>query len=42
MIPDRSYGPMYEACVQDCKAHGQFDVTTMGNVSNVGPDGAEG
>ena len=36
MIPDRSYGPMYEACVQDCKAHGQFDVTTMGNVSNVG------
>ena len=36
LIPDRSYASMYEACVQDCKAHGQFDVTTMGNVSNVG------
>ena len=36
IIPDRSYAPIYHACLEDCKAHGQFDVTTMGNVSNVG------
>ena len=36
LIPDRSYAGIYEACLQDCKANGQFDVATMGNVSNVG------
>ena len=36
LIPDRSYAPIYEACLQDCKANGQFDVSTMGNVCNVG------
>ena len=36
IIPDRSYATMYQAMIQDCKANGQFDVTTMGNVSNVG------
>jgi isocitrate dehydrogenase len=36
MIPDRCYGPFYQVFMEDCKKHGQFDVTTMGNVSNVG------
>jgi isocitrate dehydrogenase len=36
IIPDRSYGPFYQAVIENCKEHGQFDVTTMGNVSNVG------
>ena len=27
---------MYQAVIEDCKQHGQFDVATMGNVSNVG------
>ncbi len=36
MIPDRSYATMYQAVFDDCKAHGAFDVSTMGNVSNVG------
>jgi len=36
LIPDRSYATMYAAVVDDCKAHGAFDVATMGNVANVG------
>jgi isocitrate dehydrogenase len=36
IIPDRCYATMYQAVVDDCKANGQFDVTTMGNISNVG------
>jgi len=36
IIPDRCYARMYDAVMADCKQHGQFDVTTMGNVSNVG------
>ncbi|GAB4191913.1 MAG: NADP-dependent isocitrate dehydrogenase [Wenzhouxiangellaceae bacterium] len=36
MIPDRSYAGIYQAVIEDCKAHGKFDVTTMGNVANVG------
>jgi isocitrate dehydrogenase len=36
MIPDRCYAGMYQACIQFCQEHGAFDVTTMGNVSNVG------
>ena len=36
MIPDRCYSTMYEAMIEDCQAHGQFDPATMGNVSNVG------
>ncbi len=35
-IPDRSYAGIYQAVVEDCKQHGAFDVTTMGNVCNVG------
>ena len=36
MVPDRSYATMYEAILEDCRQHGQFDPATMGNVSNVG------
>ena len=36
MVPDRSYATMYQAIVEDCQAHGQFDPSTMGSVSNVG------
>ncbi|UCG72981.1 MAG: NADP-dependent isocitrate dehydrogenase [Chromatiales bacterium] len=36
MIPDRCYAGIYQVVIDDCKAHGAFDVTTMGNVSNVG------
>jgi isocitrate dehydrogenase len=36
MIPDRCYGGIYQAVIDFCKQHGAFDVTTMGNVSNVG------
>lgn len=36
MIPDRNYAGIYQATIDFCKEHGAFDVTTMGNVSNVG------
>lgn len=36
MIPDRSYATMYQEVLSNCKTFGQFDVATMGNVSNVG------
>ncbi|HEX5227458.1 MAG TPA: NADP-dependent isocitrate dehydrogenase [Bryobacteraceae bacterium] len=36
MIPDRCYATMYQAVIDDCKQHGQFDPATMGSVSNVG------
>ncbi|HTY50654.1 MAG TPA: NADP-dependent isocitrate dehydrogenase [Steroidobacteraceae bacterium] len=36
LIPDRCYAGVYQAVIEDCKAHGAFDVRTMGNVSNVG------
>jgi isocitrate dehydrogenase len=36
MIPDRSYATMYKEILENAKKHGQFDPTTMGNVSNVG------
>ena len=36
VIPDRCYAGIYEEVIQDCKTHGAFDVTTMGNVCNVG------
>ena len=35
-IPDRCYAGIYQAVIADCKQHGAFDVTTMGNVCNVG------
>ena len=36
VIPDAAYGMFYEEMVADCVKNGQFDVTTMGNVANVG------
>jgi hypothetical protein len=27
---------MYQAIIEDCQKHGQFDPATMGSVSNVG------
>jgi len=36
MIPDRCYAGIYQEVFTFCKEHGAFDVTTMGNVSNVG------
>ncbi|MGD1857328.1 MAG: NADP-dependent isocitrate dehydrogenase [Leptolyngbyaceae cyanobacterium] len=36
MIPDRCYATMYQEIIKFCQEHGAFDVTTMGNVSNVG------
>lgn len=36
MIPDRCYAGIYQATIEDCKAHGAFDPRTMGTVPNVG------
>jgi isocitrate dehydrogenase len=36
MIPDRSYAGIYQETIENCKKLGAFDVTTMGNVANVG------
>ena len=36
IIPDRSYAGVYQATIEDCKAHGAFDPATMGSVPNVG------
>ncbi|HLK46590.1 MAG TPA: NADP-dependent isocitrate dehydrogenase [Bryobacteraceae bacterium] len=36
MIPDRCYATIYQAVIDDCKKHGQFNPATMGSVSNVG------
>ena len=36
VIPDRSYAGVYQAVIEDCKANGAYDPTTMGSVPNVG------
>lgn len=36
IIPDRCYAGVYQETINFCKANGAFDVTTMGNVANVG------
>ncbi|MDH3420284.1 MAG: NADP-dependent isocitrate dehydrogenase [Gammaproteobacteria bacterium] len=36
MIPDRCYAGIYQETIENCKKLGAFDVTTMGNVANVG------
>jgi isocitrate dehydrogenase len=36
VIPDSSYAGVYQAVLDDCRAHGAFDPTTMGSVPNVG------
>ncbi len=35
-IPDRAYATLFQAVIEDCKAHGAFDPKTMGSVPNVG------
>ncbi|MDK8306253.1 NADP-dependent isocitrate dehydrogenase [Corynebacterium imitans] len=36
VIPDSSYAGVYQAVIDDCRANGAFDPTTMGTVPNVG------
>ncbi len=36
VIPDSSYAAVYQEVIDFCRAHGAFDPTTMGSVSNVG------
>ena len=36
VIPDSSYAGVYQAAIDDCRANGAFDPTTMGTVPNVG------
>ncbi|MFL9837428.1 NADP-dependent isocitrate dehydrogenase [Flavobacterium sp. ST-75] len=36
IIPDRSYSGVYTATIEDCKANGAFNPSTMGSVPNVG------
>lgn len=36
MVPDRCYGPMYAAVMEDCRVNGALDPATMGSVPNVG------
>jgi isocitrate dehydrogenase len=36
LIPDRNYAGVYQATIEFCKENGAFDVSTMGNVANVG------
>ena len=36
VIPDSSYAGIYQAVIDDCRANGAFDPTTMGSVPNVG------
>ncbi len=36
VIPDSTYAGIYQAVIEDCKAHGAFDPRTMGSVPNVG------
>ena len=42
VIPDSSYAPIYQAVIDDCRAHGAFDPTTMGSVPERRADGPEG
>lgn len=36
VIPDSSYAGVYQVVLDDCRANGAFDPTTMGTVPNVG------
>ncbi|GAB2697353.1 NADP-dependent isocitrate dehydrogenase [Kitasatospora kifunensis] len=36
VLPDSSYAGVYQVVLDDCRAHGAFDPTTMGSVPNVG------
>ncbi|WP_424893077.1 NADP-dependent isocitrate dehydrogenase [Streptomyces sp. XH2] len=36
VLPDSSYAGVYQAVIEDCRANGAFDPSTMGSVPNVG------
>ncbi|GAA4374424.1 NADP-dependent isocitrate dehydrogenase [Paeniglutamicibacter cryotolerans] len=36
VLPDSSYAGVYQVVIDDCRAHGAYDPTTMGTVPNVG------
>lgn len=36
VLPDSSYAGVYQVVIDDCRANGAFDPSTMGSVSNVG------
>ncbi|MFJ5550287.1 NADP-dependent isocitrate dehydrogenase [Streptomyces sp. NPDC093225] len=36
VLPDSSYSGVYQTVIEDCRAHGAFDPSTMGSVPNVG------
>ncbi|PHQ52430.1 isocitrate dehydrogenase (NADP(+)) [Streptomyces cinnamoneus] len=36
VLPDSSYAGVYQAVIDDCRAHGAYDPSTMGSVPNVG------
>ncbi|MFF2851253.1 NADP-dependent isocitrate dehydrogenase [Streptomyces sp. NPDC058001] len=36
VLPDSSYSGIYQAVLDDCRAHGAYDPSTMGSVPNVG------
>ncbi|MEU9119053.1 NADP-dependent isocitrate dehydrogenase [Streptomyces sp. NPDC048506] len=36
VLPDSSYAGIYQVVIDDCRAHGAFDPSTMGTVPNVG------
>lgn len=36
VIPDSSYAGIYQTVIDDCRANGAYDPTTMGSVPNVG------
>ncbi|MGH3444730.1 MAG: NADP-dependent isocitrate dehydrogenase, partial [Nocardioidaceae bacterium] len=36
VIPDSSYAGIYQVVLDDCRAHGAYDPTTIGSVPNVG------
>jgi isocitrate dehydrogenase len=36
VIPDSSYATVFQTTIDFCKKHGEFDVTTMGTVQNIG------
>ncbi|MFF3688219.1 NADP-dependent isocitrate dehydrogenase [Streptomyces sp. NPDC002187] len=36
VIPDSSYAGIYQAVIEDCRANGAYDPSTMGSVPNVG------
>ncbi|MEV8156244.1 NADP-dependent isocitrate dehydrogenase [Streptomyces fradiae] len=36
VLPDSSYSGVYQAVIEDCRAHGALDPATMGSVPNVG------